>query len=93
MELPRVSLVELDQCKFGLRGPGGGLHRKRTWVLTSSEEVAIELSGNICTGDHEHEHVIGGSTARLAGRYPPALAKAIVVGLERQFEYEGERAF
>ena len=73
---PGMHWVEFDQCRFGLRGPGGGLHRKRTWVLTSSQEVADELHGQLCEGDHTHEHVIGGNVASLAGRYPPALAEA-----------------
>lgn len=92
-EQPFLFSVELDQCKFGLTGPGGGLHRKRTWILTSSEEVYKELQDCHCTGDHEHEHVIGGSTARLAGRYPPDLAKAFIRGLERQYEVDGNRQF
>ena len=51
--------------------------------------VARELCDMLCDGSHDHEHVIGGNTARLAGRYPPDLAKAFVRGLERQFEDEG----
>ena len=90
---PGMHWVEFDQCRFGLKGPGGGLHRKRTWVLTSSQEVADELHGQLCQGDHTHEHVIGGNVASLAGRYPPALAEAFVRGLERQFEKEGNYEF
>ena len=93
LEEPGLHLVEIDQCRFGLRGPRGGLHKKRTWILTSSEMVARELCDMLCDGSHDHEHVIGGNTARLAGRYPPDLAKAFVRGLERQFEDEGNEVF
>ena len=88
-----IYLCTLDQCQFDLRGPQGGLHKKRTFILTSSEEVARELDGKLCPGTHEHEHVIGGNVASLAGRYPVPLAEAIVRGLERQFEKEGYAEF
>ena len=59
--------------------------RKRTWFLTSSEEVAEELKAFQCSGDHEHEWCIGGKKiTEPAGHYPPALSAAIVNGLERQ---------
>ena len=32
--------IQVDQCQFGLVGPGGGPHRKRTWFLTNSYYVA-----------------------------------------------------
>ena len=48
----------------------------------------------VCSRDHAHQPVIGGSkiTSR-AGHYPVALAKAIVRGLEKQFEREGGAEF
>ena len=47
--------IQMDQCMAGLRGPGGGLIKKTTWFLTSSEEVAEELKVFQCSKDHEHE--------------------------------------
>ena len=93
LQQPGLFQVEIDQCCFGLHGPGGGLHRKRTWILTSSEEVARELQGMKCDGSHVHEHVIGGNVSKFAGHYPPDLAKAFVRGLEKQFEREGGAEF
>ena len=56
-----------DQCQFGLRG--GGLHWKRTMVLTSSSEVAERLKDYMYDGGHGHELVIGGSkVTEQAGR-------------------------
>ena len=93
LQQPGLFQVEIDQCCFGLHGPGGGLRRKRTWILTSSEEVARELQGMKCDGSHVHEHVIGGNVSKFAGHYPPDLAKAFVRGLEKQFEREGGAEF
>ena len=36
-----------------------------------------ELCDKLCDGSHEHEHVIGGATASLAGRYPPDLLDGV----------------
>ena len=48
-----VYSVVVDMCQFGLRGPGGGLHKKSTRLLTSSEEVYKELSAvPRCSGNH-----------------------------------------
>ena len=58
---PRTFLCQVDQCMLGLRGPRGGLHRKRTWLLTSLEIVAQRMCNFMCDGTHEHEPVIGGS--------------------------------
>ena len=81
--------IQVDQCQFGLTGPGGGPHRKRTWFLTNSEELAAELEGHRCQGETacpQHEPVIGGTAVtEAAGHYPLALAKAIVDGAEKQF--------
>ena len=86
LELPDVEAVDFDQCSFGLRSEAGFLHKKPTRVLTSSTCVADELRGMVCSRDHPHQPVIGGSkiTSR-AGHYPVGLAKAIVKGLESQF--------
>ena len=36
----RLHRVDVDQCAFGLLGPGGGPHKKSTTILTSSPCVA-----------------------------------------------------
>jgi hypothetical protein len=79
--------VRIDQCHFGLKGAGGGLHYKPTNILTSSYEVAYALQDCRCSKDHQHEPVIGGhKVTELAGHYPSALAELILDGLEAQFE-------
>ena len=79
--------VRIDQCHFGLRGPGGGLHKKSTSFLTSSQAVADEMNGCRCDGSHPHEPVIGGKrVTEPAGHYPPELAKALVRAIEREFD-------
>ena len=84
--------IQVDQCQFGLVGPGGGPHRKRTWFLTNSYYVAEALDGHHCVGERaclQHEPVIGGSAiTEAAGHYPIPLARAIVNGAEKQFNVQ-----
>ncbi|OLP79745.1 Copia protein [Symbiodinium microadriaticum] len=81
--------VRLDQCCFGLRGPGGGLHKKPTRLLTSSQAVVSRFQGARCNGQHQHEHVIGGGKiTEAAGHYTKSFAKAVVEAMENQFDYE-----
>ena len=82
---PRVNEVVFDQCRFGLRGPWGRFHQKRTMILTSSIEVINRLTDKMCQKDHDHEYVLGGhEVTSKAGHYPKALAKAIVDGLQEE---------
>ena len=62
-------------CRFGMRGRGGKLLRKRVrWIATHKKFVeALDLP---CRGDHEHEKVEGQNTA-LSAQYPPKLADVI----------------
>ena len=62
-------------CRFGMRGRGGKLLRKRVrWIATHKKFVeALDLQ---CRGDHEHEKVEGQNTA-LSAQYPPKLADVI----------------
>ena len=81
--------VDFHQCRFKLTDVHGQPHRKATRIATSSDYVIAELDGVKCLGDHDHAHVIGGtSISRRAGQYPWALALALVRGMERQFEYD-----
>ena len=62
--------VDVDMCHFGLRGPGGGLHKKPTRLLASAQAMVSRLMSCRCTGDHLHEHVVGGSRiSQAAGHY------------------------
>ncbi|CAK9096528.1 unnamed protein product [Durusdinium trenchii] len=92
VEQPNIECVDFDQCAFKLRSVDGLLHKKPTRIATSSSCIADELQGMVCSRDHAHQPVIGGSkiTSR-AGHYPVALAKAIVRGLEKQFHVDHGR--
>ncbi len=87
-------IAELDQCRYGLKSLEGILHKKPTRLATSSPSVADRLHGRRCLHDHDHAPVLGGTkiTSR-AGHYPSQLARALVVGLEAQFEAEGKKSF
>jgi len=82
-----IYVSNFDQCRFNLRNIEGFLHKKPTRIATSSSKVNLELEGHVCRRDHFHAPVLGGSkvTAR-AGIYPKPLARALVRGLERQFD-------
>ena len=76
-----------DQCRFGLRGPSGLLHRKTARIETGSPCIAKRLDGKRCLKDHEHELIIGGKhVSGPAGHYPAQLAKEIVLGIEEEFD-------
>ena len=81
-----VYSVVVDMCQFGLRGPGGGLHKKATRLLTSSEELYKELSAvPRCSGNHWHEHVMGGSrVTELAGHYTQEFSEAVIRGAQKR---------
>ena len=83
-----VQVADFDQCRFGLRSIAGDPHKKPTRMVCSGPKIAAQLHGVVCKRDHAHSPVLGGSkvvTAR-AGIYPAALARALVAGIEKQFE-------
>ena len=88
------SIAEFDQCRLGLRSARGLPHKKPTRLATSSPSVAEILDGRRCRRTHDHDPVLGGThiTAR-AGRYPGPLARAMVMGLEAQFDAEGKKPY
>ena len=88
------SIAEFDQCRLGLRSARGLPHKKPTRLATSSPSVAEILDGRRCKRTHDHDPVLGGThiTAR-AGRYPGPLARAMVMGLEAQFDAEGKKPY
>ena len=82
-----INTAVFDQCRFGLKSLSGGLHKKPTMVASSSSEVVSQLDGVRCMRDHTHVPVLGGSKITAhAGIYPQQLARALVVGIEKQFE-------
>ena len=59
--------VVLDMCRFKLKLPGSSqLIRKRTVIRTTSRTLIDDLTGKVCTGDHQHQQVAG--SARIHGR-------------------------
>jgi hypothetical protein len=90
-EDPRVGEVTAHQCMFGqTTSAADGTARparKATRFLSSAPCILDEL-GVKCSGDHEHQHLIGGRAAQAAV-YPPELCRAILRGLERQRLREG----
>ncbi|CAK9107883.1 unnamed protein product, partial [Durusdinium trenchii] len=84
-----AKVANFHQCQFGLRSLRGGLHRKATRVASSSFPVVALLDGRVCDRSHGHDPVIGGRVVtERAGHYPGPLARAFVVGMERQFNSE-----
>ena len=73
----RVVLSRTDQCQFGLRGPTGQHHRKRTGFCTNNAAIGHALE-RLCQDDHEHDHIIGGSKSRRSQVYPEALKSTII---------------
>ena len=87
MHFPDVYCCVVDMCAYGMR-VGELLNRKRTMFLTNSYHIACELQRK-CTGDHEHEPLVGGKAA-AAAVYPPELCRAIVRGLKRHLRRRQE---
>jgi hypothetical protein len=83
-------LVKFDQCQLGLRCCATGLlHMKPTRFATSSQTVISRFLNKRCKRNHLHAQVIGGSKITSpAGRYPSAMARAIVQAVEDQFELD-----
>ncbi len=81
---PALSIVDLDQCQFGLGSPPGlssqEFWKKGTRVLTNFP--SLEPLGKTCAGLHIHTPLRGTikiygkhvSRAKLASAYPPQLS-------------------
>ena len=71
-------------CRFGLKELGTQrLLKKPTWRLTSSPEIAAQLN-RLCKCDlqrHPHGECLSSRKTQAAGRYTPAVARAILKGL------------
>ena len=81
--------VVVDMCRFGLRAADGGLHRKSTRIVSSSQALVSELIGKRCAGDHQHSWVLGGSqVTSAASHYFQEFADAVVRGFMAQYDFE-----
>ena len=84
--IPRMHVVDLHMCCFGLRVPTGDLIRKPTRLLVSHSDMtslAKQCPGNNHKQHCKHHPIAGsvkgvGSISKLAGRYPPAFVKAVL---------------
>ena len=85
---PSVRTVISSMCRFGMQSTfqdgSPGLVAKPTRFATNSEYLSQELDVQ-CEKDHEHAHLMGGRAA-AAQVYPPALCKAVVVGIKKQIK-------
>ena len=96
---PRVYRVRGPMChwKMKIRGSDGkylpGYARKMTGWLTSSKELADELS-QVCSNTkggviHRHVKLEGGNRTKQAARYPPKLVRHILKAITREYTNEG----
>eukprot|EP00972_Heterocapsa_arctica_P095582 14095721-Heterocapsa_arctica.AAC.1 len=96
-ETPGVIRVTCPMCRWGMTATdeqGEGLVRKETCYLTNSPAIAEQLTGK-CTNltgaeeYHRHVHLVGGR-AKNAEMYPPMLVEAILSGIVKQMQMDGE---
>jgi hypothetical protein len=84
---PGVGAVVAHQCQFGLEtnavGGGRAPALKPTRFMSSARAVLEALSKK-CPGDHAHAPLLGGTRAKDAAVYPPALCEAIAEGASEQ---------
>lgn len=83
---PRMKMVKLHMCRYGMRLPSGELIRKPTMLMVSHDDMCT-LS-RLCPGQsdpqHQFHHSIAGSipgigsVSKFAGRYPIAFVKAVL---------------
>ena len=84
--IPKMHLVDLHMCCYGLKVPTGSLIRKPTRLLVSHSEMTVLAKK--CPGSNHHKHcqhqpIAGsfagvGSISKFAGRYPIAFVKAVL---------------
>ena len=87
-----VGEVVAHLCQYGLVTPGlNGKPmpaQKPTRFLSSAPEL-LQLLGQQCSQEHEHQPLMSGRAA-AAAIYPPALCRAMLRGIEAQRRREGE---
>lgn len=74
---PFFYFSRIDQCEYGLQGPRGGLHRKSTGFVANCKEISMILRRR-CSGEYEHEIIIGGKISELAQKYPKKIIDQIL---------------
>ena len=79
--LPGVMILNIDQCRYGLRDPEGNLLQKPTRLMFNLNSCAREFSDKRCIcrrGEHGQcqGSQKGRSVATHSQTYPPALAEA-----------------
>ena len=57
--------------------------QKPTRFLSNSPEL-LKLLGVRCSGDHDHQPLIGGTNSKKAQIYPPQLCRTILKGITNQ---------
>lgn len=83
---PRMKLVKLHMCCYGMQLPSGDLIRKPTMLMVSHSDMC-KLS-RTCPGQNDPKHrthhsIAGsvpgvGSVSKFAGQYPSAFVKAVL---------------
>ena len=75
-----LARVHFHGCAFNLRGRQGGLIKKPWTISTSDLRLIQYLDQYRCSGQHEHEHAMGGNISKTAF-YTREMAKTIVESL------------
>ena len=71
--------------------PEEGFHKKATDFMVNSQSMADCLSIR-CQGGHRHQQLMGGR-AKAAEKYPPALSKAMIEGLKKEWAQNHQQVF
>jgi hypothetical protein len=84
---PGVAAVVGHQCQYGLTttaADGTPAPAKKPTRFMSTSPAILEALSRKCPGGHVHAPLLGGTRARDAAVYPPALCKAIADGAAEQ---------
>lgn len=87
MKLEGVFVCKTDLCRYGMQVKTLPNTRPTMWV-TNCKHIARELQLR-CSGDHEHEPLMGG-IAKDAAVYPKPLCQSVVRGLTRHLREVGK---
>ncbi|CAK9032260.1 unnamed protein product [Durusdinium trenchii] len=84
MALPNAQVSKFDQCRYGLRGPGGSLMRKGTKLLSNIPQIQAEFHGKACMcrqRGETHEQIQGSVNgvrrSTHAQVYPDGMVRAL----------------
>lgn len=90
-DIDGVDLQKGSMCSFGLRGRDSQLLKKDTGWLSDLPLVLNQVC-QPCQGGHEHEACLG-DNARRGQVYTPALAQAVIAGLQQSLQADGDERF